>query len=105
MRLCIDKPRDIKHATFWIIAAISVHNFALEHEINNNFELDIFFQEGSRIIQEERQAEQHSTADDLGNEEGAQRNVACNLDLLRGRIKRQEHKMNLFSYLANNSEE
>src|ERR1700761_3196204 len=50
LRLRIDRHEHLAYATFWAIACMVVHNFAMEHERNINFNMDSFFTDGLAIM-------------------------------------------------------
>ena len=85
------------------MTCIHLHNFAMAHERGSNVEADDFFVEGQRLMQkkkEERQAWELQRARALAVQEagyGDGSNEAVNL--LEGRIKREELKEALFGYL------
>ncbi|KAF7372357.1 DDE Tnp4 domain-containing protein [Mycena venus] len=98
LRLRIDNKEHQLFATVWVIACMVVHNFCMEHEhLTTRFELDTFFQEGRRIMEEE-QAQKSN--DDQNDEE--MDNVALadarDIELLEAQIKREKLKQALFDF-------
>ncbi|KAF7307574.1 DDE Tnp4 domain-containing protein [Mycena indigotica] len=53
LRLRIDDQEHIGFATYWIIACMVVHNFAMVHERNIDMDTDAFFLEGLQHVQAE----------------------------------------------------
>lgn len=97
LRLQLSNSRHVQFATYWIIACIALHNFALEHELNGNIEMDEFFQEGQEALQIDRDGQELDVEGDADGDAGAD---ARDLDLLRGRLKREELKQKLFDHIA-----
>ncbi|KIK75198.1 hypothetical protein PAXRUDRAFT_173491 [Paxillus rubicundulus Ve08.2h10] len=103
--LCVrlDSEDHIQYATLCIITCIHLHSFALGHQTGINISSDHFFQKGLQIMAEEqeRNAEWVAIREQQANEEERARDEARNVELLRGRIKREEMKLSLFRYLYN----
>ena len=106
LRLQINHSADVKYATHWIIAAIAVHNFAMEHENNADFELDEFFHTGREITEMERRESgrnERSVMQEVEEELG-ESDVMGNLEreeeLLLGKIKRENSKNVLLGFIS-----
>jgi hypothetical protein len=100
LRLRIDNRDHQLFATTWIIACMVVHNFCIEHEhMAAAFELDIFFQEGRRIMAEDRQANGAPDEDDA-DMDSIVRADARDIELLEAQIKREKLKKALFDFYA-----
>ncbi|KAF7290164.1 DDE Tnp4 domain-containing protein [Mycena indigotica] len=63
LRLRIDDQEHIGFATYWIIACMVVHNFAMVHERNIDMDADAFFLEGLQHVQAEAAQEAAADAD------------------------------------------
>lgn len=104
LRLEINSQKHLRFATYWVIATIAIHNFAIQHEAGEDFSIDEFFRTGMRELQEDREhfaaearlAEEEATAED--NARAALREV----ELLYAKLKREELKKELFNYLNDN---
>ncbi|KAF7291382.1 DDE Tnp4 domain-containing protein [Mycena indigotica] len=87
LRLRIDDQEHIGFATYWIIACMVVHNFAMVHERNIDMDTDVFFLEGL----------QHVQADVA--EAGAADADARDIELAAAEERRCEIKEMLFDFL------
>lgn len=99
LRLRIDNVDHIKF-TYWIIACMAIHNFAMQHEHITDFTLDSFFQEGLAIVAQDQLLQGDQAAAEASAD--AQERVRVDerdMELLRARIKREEIKRELFEYL------
>lgn len=101
LRLEINNVKQLYFATYWIIATIAIHNFAIQHESGGDILTDDFFRGGMRDLQEDQaqfveeaqNAEEEATADE--NSRATLREV----ELLRARLRREELKAELLDYL------
>jgi len=101
MRVRIDDQDSHMFATLWIASCIHLHNFAMAHENKENPEADQFFIDGQRYLEEEqarintwreaRRIEVEQEEENYMDEEA--------IELLEGKIKREELKKELFRYL------
>ena len=80
----------MRFATYWIIAAIALHNFAMEHEGTANFELDEFFKAGQTVVQLDRDDEVHMDITTTSDGDRAE-------ELRQGKEKREKIKLDLFN--------
>ncbi|KAF7300775.1 DDE Tnp4 domain-containing protein [Mycena kentingensis (nom. inval.)] len=87
LRIRIDDQDSIGFATYWVIACMVVHNFAMVHERDINMDTDTFFLEGLRAVQSERQQIEELDAD------------ARDVELEIAEERRTEIKQKLFEYL------
>ncbi|KAF7300902.1 DDE Tnp4 domain-containing protein [Mycena kentingensis (nom. inval.)] len=87
LRLRIDDHDQIAFATYWVIACMVVHNFAMTHERDINMDTDAFFLEGLQAVQSEREEEGQMDAD------------ARDAELEIAEERRTEIKQMLFDYL------
>lgn len=106
LRRRIDHIRGLHMAIFWVTACIVLHGFAMKHEASPDMTADDFFQDGLQILEEEHSehARRDWTGDAHMNEGvGEQHSIQANHDiqLLEGRLKREELKKALFRYLDN----
>ncbi|KAJ3499981.1 hypothetical protein NMY22_g19418 [Coprinellus aureogranulatus] len=100
LRLRIDNKKHVQFVTFWIIACMAIHNFAMQHEHIADFTLDSFFQEGLRIVSEDQPTDEERVATDTASSERERVRIdERDIELLRARIKREEIKGQLFDYL------
>lgn len=103
LRICINNEKSIQYATLWITACIHLHMFAMDHEDGTFISRDRFFRQGLNIMRQERamreewEAEQGAHAEILEIE----REVSQDISLLEGKLKREELKEELFTYLGN----
>lgn len=104
LRLRIDDPDSHKFATLWIASCIHLHNFAIGHEGKENPEADTFYIEGCRYLEKERREVNRWLEERRVQlqEEEAEYDVVESVELLEGKIKREELKKALFNYLENN---
>ena len=104
LRLRIDDEDNHMFATLWIASCIHLHNFAIGHERKDNPEADSFYIEGQRYLEKERQQESLWREKQRArlHEEEAHYEPAENVELLEGKIRREELKKALFEYLKNN---
>ncbi|RXW15588.1 hypothetical protein EST38_g10265 [Candolleomyces aberdarensis] len=100
LRLRIDKQKDLTFACLWIASCIHLHNFALHHSNNTNPETDQFFIEGQQLMLQEcrEQAEWAQTQMDIGEDDTL--DIEERVELIEGRLKREELKERLLEYLA-----
>lgn len=101
LRISINEPSHIRFATLWITACITLHNFAMRHEAGSDLSTDDFYISGQAVIEEERvaaraRAQQEETR--AGRDE-ALREAARDVELLKGRLKREQIKTDLFTHL------
>jgi len=101
LRVHLDNEDHIHYATLWIITCIHLHTFALGHQMGINISSDCFFQKGLQIMAEEqvRNAEWMAIREQQASEEDRVRDEARNVELLEGKLKREEMKLSLFRYL------
>jgi hypothetical protein len=101
LRIRLDNEDHIHYATLWIITCIHLHTFALGHQMGINISSDCFFQKGLQIMAEEqvRNAEWMAIREQQASEEDRVRDEARNVELLEGKLKREEIKLSLFRYL------
>jgi hypothetical protein len=104
LRLRIDDPDAHKFATLWIASCIHLHNFAIGHEEKENPEADVFYIEGHRYLARQREEEDRWREERRVQlqEEEADYDLVENVELLEGKIKREELKKALLNYLENN---
>ena len=98
LRLRIDQPEHIQFACIWIISCIVLHSFAIEHEQGREVEVDDFFQDGIAILEQDRRANMEDS-DEAHIRTEREREAAHDVELLRGRLRREQLKRDLFMYL------
>jgi hypothetical protein len=102
LRVSIKGQKGLQYATLWIIACINIHVFALHHERLGNIQRDSFYAKGKKYQKKARklerrwQRERRRRAAQEENELDTQEDV----DLLEGKIKREELKEELLVYLG-----
>ena len=102
----IDNSEGLRYATLWVSACVYLHAFAMNHEDGRFYSQDQFYKDGQAYMKEQRIQErrwrrherQHNT-----NEEN-RREEARDLELLEGKIKREELKEQLFRYIDHTEE-
>ncbi|KAF7358190.1 DDE Tnp4 domain-containing protein [Mycena venus] len=98
LRLRIDNKEHQLFATVWVIACMVVHNFCMEHErLTTRFELDTFFQEGRRIMEEEQAQKSNDDQNDEEMDSVALAD-ARDIELLEAQIKHEKLKQALFDF-------
>ena len=101
LRVCINNEKSIQYATLWITTCIHLHMFAMDHEDGTFISRDRFLKQGLKIMRQEKamreewETEQAANADILEIE----REVSQDIGLLEGKLKREELKEELFTYL------
>ena len=90
----------MQYAALWVTACIVVHSFAMDHEDGSNFAMDDFYIKGLGIMQAEKLAKE---AQDAAMAVGQYVDVEMvegqdgrDLNLLEGRLRREELKKGLF---------
>jgi len=100
LQLHIDHQGAKELTSLWIMTCIHLHNFAIGHERGSNVEADDFFVEGERLMLKERQEwlewEEHRAQALAAQEAVYQDGSDEAMDLLAGRIKREQLKHRLF---------
>lgn len=101
LRLRIDNSSAMKFATLWVATCIHLHNFAISHERHENIQTDIFFMEGQRLMNKERQEREEWQRQRMEQIEAEEEDYDDDerINLLEGKLKREELKEALFEYL------
>jgi hypothetical protein len=101
LRLTIDGEQGLKYATYWIMACINLHTFAMNHEDGRNMSKDKFYRDGVKYQRKQRREEQNWRRErrQTAAREEEQREQNDDIDLLDGWIKREELKEELFKYM------
>jgi hypothetical protein len=82
-----------------------VHNFCIEHEhLATAFELDTFFQEGIRIMSEDR-CENEAAGEDNADMDSIMRADTRDIELLEAQIRREKLKKALFDFYEQREED
>ncbi|KIJ42884.1 hypothetical protein M422DRAFT_253990 [Sphaerobolus stellatus SS14] len=96
LRLHINNPRHIHLASIWITSCIVLHNFAMQHEEDEDIEGNEFYREGLALMERERSTgDREATVVENSRVSEANHDV----ELLLGQLKREELKEALFNYL------
>jgi hypothetical protein len=105
--LCLpnDGEQGLKYATYWIMACINLHMFAMNHEDGQNMSKDKFYQDGIKYQRKHKKEEQKWQREQWQRaaREEEEREQNDDIDLLDGQIKREELKEELFKYMNDNS--
>lgn len=107
LRIRIDNEKNLQYATLWITTCIHLHMFAMDHENDVFVSGDAFLRQGLRIMREEAEMQQeweeqraeHAAAMEVEQEQ------SHDISLLEGKLKREELKGELFTYLNSIDEE
>jgi protocatechuate 3,4-dioxygenase beta subunit len=101
LRVRLDHEDHIQYACIWIIACVHLHSFIIAHQKDINIATDEFFQNGLRIIEEDRRRddELRTVRETLAMEVERAQQVARDIDLMSGKVKREELKLELFRHL------
>src|SRR5882672_5701209 len=99
LRILINTPDHIQFVCLWIISCIVLHSFAMDYEIGRDLTTDEFFQEGMRLMEDERiqrgnhlpSKEAHVSDTDHAHE------ASHDIKLLEGRLVRERLKRSLMS--------
>lgn len=99
--VAINDEDHIKYATLWIISCILLHAFAIGHETGINISTDVFYHKGIQIREKEAQmyAEWHNEREENAQRVEGEREEGRDIELLEGKIKREELKKSLFEFL------
>jgi hypothetical protein len=98
----MDNEKGVQYASLWITSCIILHAFAMDHEADGRVPRDGFFREGCKIMESERrehdvrpaEMEEQMAREAEDGEEGRE------IELLEGRLKREELKKELFAELV-----
>ena len=101
LRIRINDEKGLQYAALWVTACIHLHAFAIDHKDMQFVNRDLFYRRGQKIARKERReyaewrAEQELAAleDEMNAEERGE------IELLEGKIKREELKKELLAYL------
>lgn len=101
LRVQINEPLHIQFASLWITSCIVLHTFAMRYESGLELSTDEFYLEGVRIMAAEKIliAAQTTEAEAGAAVDEAQREAVRDIELLEGRLKRENLKRDLFAYL------
>ena len=101
LRVSIKGQRGVQYATLWIIACINLHAFAMRHEAGDDMRKDKFYRDGKKYQQKQERLERMWKRDRRRRteEEEAELDEDDDVELLRGKIKREELKEELLRYL------
>lgn len=101
LRICINNEKSIQYATLWITTCIHLHMFAMDHEDGTFVSRDRFLKQGLKIIRQEKAMQEEWEAEQAAHGEilEIEREVSQDIGLLEGKLKREELKEELFTYL------
>src|ERR1700723_3473221 len=101
LQILINESAHIHFASLWITSCIVLHTFAMRHEAGLELSSDEFYLEGVRIMEEERilGVAQKATAEKRQTVNGEQREANREIDLLEGKLMRENLKKELFEAL------
>lgn len=101
LRLRMDDEKGVQFASLWITSCIVLHAFAMDHEEDTPLSNNQFFKQGRKIMRGERrewEAWQIEREEQLAREE-ADGEDGHDIELLEGRVKRENLKKELFEYM------
>ena len=98
LQVCINQSNHLQYASLWITTCVLLHAFAMEHEGGIDFSTDQFYRKGQELMRRERVERERGVMeqDVYSAEEGE---AAHDIELIEGRLKREELKKALFSHL------
>ena len=101
LRILINESAHIHFASLWITSCIVLHTFAMRHEAGLELSSDEFYLEGVRIMEEERilGVAQKAAAETRATVNEEQREANREIDLLEGKLMRENLKKELFEAL------
>ena len=101
LRVNINDEDKIIYATLWIVSCIHLHAFATGHETGINTSTDSFYHKGIKTMEKEAQkyANWHAEREANAGQIEAQREASRDIELLEGKLKREELKKSLFEFL------
>ena len=101
LHIRINDEKGLQYAALWVTACIHLHAFALDHEDMQFVNRDTFYKKGRKIAKKERReytewrAEQELAALEGEINAGGRGEI----ELLEGKLKREELKKELLAYL------
>jgi hypothetical protein len=98
----MDNENGVQYAALWITSCIALHAFAMDHENRSHFSTDRFYREGHRIMRVEMRecAEWQAEREEHIAREEEKGDIGQQIELLEGKLKREELKKVLFTYLV-----
>ena len=101
LRVRINGEKDIQYAALWITACIHLHAFAIKHEDGQVEGKDSFLKSGITYMKNQKRKEREWRKERLrhGNMVEEERDQNNDIGLLEGKIKREELKDKLFTYI------
>ena len=100
LRRQINDSEGLQVAVFWVTACIVIHSFAMDHEaFISDGETDEIFQDGLYILAEEQPARTSRRRVEDAHSNLQERARRHDIELLEGRLKREELKQALFRHL------
>jgi hypothetical protein len=98
LRVRINNEKSLQYATLWITTCIHLHMFAMDHENGVFISGDTFLRQGLKIMREEREMRKEWEAEHAAEME-EEPEESHDISLLEGKVKREELKEKLFTYL------
>lgn len=99
----MDDEKGVQYASLWITSCIALHAFAMDHEKETPLSTNNFYKQGRKLMRDERREReswQMEREEQLAREE-ADGDDGHDIELLEGRLKREELKKELFMYMEN----
>jgi hypothetical protein len=96
LQILINTEEHVRFASLWIMTCIILHIFAMKQEEGMDMSRDVFLEEGLAVIRTE-QAQRATQGEQ--EEHAAHSDDAQDVNLLEGRLKREELKKHLFAFL------
>ena len=101
LRCSVDTSKGLQFALLWVTTCIHLHAFAMDHENGVHISKDKFFRTGVKLMRKERRAQQAWQAErqDVATVVEREEDENNDVGLLEGKVKREELKQKLFTYL------
>lgn len=97
----MDDERGVQYASLWITGCIVLHAFAMDHEKDTPLSNNDFYKAGRKLMRDERREReswQIEREEQLARAE-ADGEDGHDIELLEGRVKRENLKRELFKYM------
>lgn len=104
LRLRMDDEKGVQYASLWITSCIALHAFAMDHEHDIPLSTNNFYKQGRKLMRDERREREswQTEREELLAREEADGDDGRDIELLEGRLKRENLKKELFSYMESN---
>lgn len=101
LRIAINSEQHLQFASLWVTTCILLHTFAMHFEEGQWVSSNQFYKEGEEIMAEERESRQEWLAAREAAADAAEGELELDeeIELLEGKLKREELKKKLFDWL------